>query len=108
MAKNFGVNCEIWLQILQSTPKFPAKFIELSFAQPIIPIFRKCGDDVNCATVYFEFFHHFSDIPKRGQIGVKSDSKAEISQFTAKFGHFERQNFAVHSEIFGIFWPISE
>ena len=74
------------------------------FAQPIIPISWICGDDNNCATMYFEFFLHFSDIPQRGQIGVKSASNAKISQFIAKFGHFEWQNFAVHCKIFRIFF----
>ena len=105
MAENFGVNSENWLQISQSTQRFPTKFFELSFARPIILISGNYGDDVNCTTVYSEYFCQFSDTLKRGQIGVKSGSKAKISQFTAKFRHFERQNFAVHFEIFGIsFW----
>ena len=35
-----------------------------------------CGDDVNCAHLYSEFFRHFSDIHKRGQIWVESVSIA--------------------------------
>ena len=35
-----------------------------------------CGDDVNCAHLYSEFFRHFSDIEKRGKIGVESVSIA--------------------------------
>ena len=31
-----------------------------------------CGDDVNCAHLYSEFFRHFSNIRKRGQICVES------------------------------------
>ena len=109
MAKNFRVNCEIWLQIwlqiLQSTPKFPRKIVEWSFAQPIIPIsgemwrWRRLR---KLCTRNILKFCHFDDIRKRGQIESESGSIAKISQVTAKFWHFRIKKFAVHSNFFGI------
>ena len=74
----FVVYCEIsWSH--EKVPKFcslprnfwlqmTAKFVAISFAQPIIPIFEACGDDFNCAHLYSEFFCHFYDIHKGVQI----------------------------------------
>ena len=64
-----------------------------------------------CAHLYSEFFRHFSDLWKRGQICVASVSIPKISQLTAKFGHFFSKNFAVQHEIWpfflGFFWVIN-
>ena len=63
-------------------------------------VFRYPGDAEMtscCATVYLEYFRQFSDILKRGQIGVKSGSITKFSSSSWNFAQvLRRQNFAVN------------
>ena len=94
MAQNFGVNCKIWPQILHSTLKFAAKFVELMFAQPIIPctISRRCQDDVMlCISLFGIFssiFGYPSARPNWSKFGIDSKNFIVLQNICQFGGNF--------------------
>ena len=110
---NFGVNCEIWLQITNSTPKFTAKirWVDLRTANysDILDMRRWHQLRNYVFRIFSSLFRYPSTRPNWGKIGFECENIAVYCKIWA----FRAAKFRSPLQIFGIFfcqfqsWPLS-